>query len=69
MCASKQILKNKPPLSFPEGDEDFLELDEFNLWTGKTGGQQNIPLYVPIILRKNLSTTEMQHSTKNEAFH
>ena len=69
MCAGKQILKNKPPLSFPEGDEDFLELDEFNLWTGKTGGQQNIPLYVSIILRKNLSTTEMQHSTKNEAFH
>ena len=69
MCASKQILKNKPPLSFPEGDEDFLELDEFNLWTGKIGGQQNIPLYVSIILRKNLSTTEMQHSTKNEAFH
>ena len=52
MCASKQILKNKPPLSFPEGDDDFLELDEFNLWTGKTGGQQNIPFYVSIILKK-----------------
>ena len=69
MCASKQIRKNKPSLSFPEGDEDFLELDEFNLWTGKTGGQQNIPLYVSIILRKNVSTTKMQHSTKNEVFH
>ena len=69
MCASKQIRKNKPSLSFPEGDEDFLELDEFNLWTGKTGGQQHIPLYVSIILRKNVSTTKMQHSTKNEVFH